>query len=153
MKKHRKPLKLESFLPYRLSLLSNTVSTSIANTYQDKFSISMSEWRLMAILAEYPGISADEVCQRTQIEKSVMSRAVAKLLGRHFLQRSFDEGDRRRSSLQLSEIGLSVYDEVMPVAKSFETRLLEALNKTEQQALESLLEKLQAKASDIKKMG
>ena len=113
----------------------------------------MSEWRLMAILAEYPGISADDVCQHTQIEKSVMSRAVAKLLGRHFLQRSFDEDDRRRSSLQLSEIGLSVYDEVMPVAKSFETRLLEALNKTEQQALESLLEKLQAKASDIKKMG
>ena len=150
MKKHRKPLKLELFLPYRLSLLSNTVSSNIAATYQGKFGISMPEWRIMAILAEYPDISADKVCQRTRIEKSVVSRAVGKLLGRHLLERSFDENDKRRSSLCLSETGLVVYDEVMPVAESFETNLLAALSRKEQETLNTLLEKLQTRASDIK---
>jgi DNA-binding MarR family transcriptional regulator len=149
MKKHRKPLKLESFLPYRLSLLSNTVSSNIASTYQDKFGISMSEWRLMAILAEYPNISADEVCQRTRIEKSVVSRAVARLLNRRLLDRSFDENDKRRSRLCLSETGLTVYDEVMPIAESFEKKLIEKLSVEERVSLSNLLDKLQKEAKTI----
>ena len=149
MKKNRKPLKLESFLPFRLSLLSNTVSANIAATYQDKFAISMSEWRIMAILAEYPDLSADEVCQRTQIEKSVVSRAVARLLKRHMIIRQIDDDDRRRSILRLSETGLSVYDEVMPIAENFEKKLIAKLSKQERLTLLSLLDKLQKEAGSI----
>ena len=149
MKKHLKPLKLESFLPYRLSLLSNTVSANIAATYQDKFGISMPEWRVMAILAEYPDSSADDVCRRTQIEKSVVSRAVARLLKRHLISRKFSENDRRRSILRLSETGLSVYDEVMPVAKTFERKLIARLSKEERQSFSTLLDKLQREANVI----
>jgi DNA-binding MarR family transcriptional regulator len=149
MKKNRKPLKLGSFLPFRLSLLSNTVSANIAATYQDKFAISMSEWRIMAILAEYPDLSADEVCQRTQIEKSVVSRAVARLLKRHMIIRQIDDDDRRRSILRLSETGLSIYDEVMPVAEDFEKKLIAKLSKQERLTLLSLLDKLQKEAGSI----
>ena len=149
MRKNRKPLKLESFLPFRLSLLSNTVSANIAATYQDKFAISMSEWRIMAILAEYPDLSADEVCQRTQIEKSVVSRAVARLLKRHMIIRQIDDEDRRRSILRLSETGLSVYDEVMPIAENFEKKLIAKLSKQERLTLLSLLDKLQKEAGSI----
>ncbi len=148
--KQAKLLKLESFLPYRLSLLSNTISSNIAALYHDKFKLGMAEWRIMAILAEYPDISADEVCQRTQIEKSVVSRAVARLLGRHFLKRSIDSADKRRSRLQLSETGMSVYAEVMPVARSFERKLLAALNADEQKSLQLLLDKLMHKATSMK---
>ena len=149
MRKNRKPLKLEYFLPFRLSLLSNTVSANIAATYQDKFAISMSEWRIMAILAEYPDLSADEVCQRTQIEKSVVSRAVARLLKRHMIIRQIDDDDRRRSILRLSETGLSVYDEVMPIAENFEKKLIAKLSKQERLTLLSLLDKLQKEAGSI----
>jgi len=149
MKKNRKLLKLKSFIPFRLSLLSNTVSANIAATYQDKFAISMSEWRIMAILAEYPGLSADEVCQRTQIEKSVVSRAVARLLKRHMIIRQIDDEDRRRSILRLSETGLSVYDEVMPIAENFEKKLIAKLSKQERLTLLSLLDKLQKEAGSI----
>ena len=149
MKKNFKSLKLEDFLPYRLSLLSNTVSSSIAATYQDKFGISMPEWRIMAVLAEYPEISADQVCQRTQIEKSVVSRAVARLLNRHLLSRQFDENDKRRSILSLSTTGLAVYSEVMPVAEAFERRLLESFSASEKKSLDSLLLKLQTEAQKM----
>ena len=149
MKKNRKLLKLKSFIPFRLSLLSNTVSANIAATYQDKFAISMSEWRIMAILAEYPGLSADEVCQRTQIEKSVVSRAVARLLKRHMIIRQIDDDDRRRSILRLSKTGLSIYDKVMPIAEDFEKKLIAKLSKQERLTLLSLLDKLQKEAGSI----
>lgn len=150
MKKPGKALKLETFLPYRLSLLSNTVSGTIAATYQDKFGISMAEWRIMAILAEYPDISADRVCQRTRIEKSVLSRAVARLLKRHLVSRTFEDRDKRRSILRLSDTGLAVYDEVMPVTETFEKKLLASLSRQERLSLDSLLDKLQQEADRIR---
>lgn len=145
----RKPLQLETFLPYRLSLLSNTVSGAIAATYQDKFGISMPEWRIMMILAEYPGSSADEVCRRTRIEKSVVSRAVTRLMERHLVTRDIDTEDRRRSVLELSATGESVYAEVMPVATRHEQALLEELSGTERRQLARLLEKLLRSAEGL----
>ncbi|MCY4362510.1 MAG: MarR family winged helix-turn-helix transcriptional regulator [Gammaproteobacteria bacterium] len=147
--RHRKPLQLESFLPYRLSLLSNAVSGAIAAVYGDKFAISMPEWRIMMILAEYPDVSADEVCRRTKIEKSVVSRAVARLLKRHFINREIDEDDRRRSILRLSETGLSVYDEVMPIARDYEAKLLSGLTAEEMETFNAMIDKLLEKASCI----
>lgn len=146
---HRKPLQLESFLPYRLSLLSNAVSGAIANVYGDKFAISMPEWRIMMILAEYPDVSADEVCHRTKIEKSVVSRAVARLLDRHLVNRDVDEKDRRRSILRLSGTGLSVYDEVMPIARNYEAELLAGLTAEELDTFNVMIDKLMEKATRI----
>ncbi|NMW24830.1 MarR family transcriptional regulator, partial [Rhodanobacter denitrificans] len=59
------PLQLEHFLPYRLSILSNTISQAIADDYQSRYDISMTEWRVMAVLARYAGLSAREVAERT----------------------------------------------------------------------------------------
>ena len=146
---HRKPLQLESFLPYRLSLLSNAISSAIAAVYGDKFAISMPEWRIMMILAEYPDVSADEVCRRTKIEKSVVSRAAARLLKRHFINRDIDENDRRRSILRLSETGLSVYDEVMPIARDYEAKLLADLTAEEMETFNAMIDKLLEKAARI----
>lgn len=146
---HRKPLQLESFLPYRLSLLSNAISSAIAAVYGDKFAISMPEWRIMMILAEYPDVSADEVCRRTKIEKSVVSRAAARLLKRHFINRDIDEKDRRRSILRLSETGLSVYDEVMPIARDYEAKLLANLTAEEMETFNAMIDKLLEKAARI----
>ena len=42
---------LERFLPYRLSILSNTISQAIADDYQRRYDISVTEWRVMAVLA------------------------------------------------------------------------------------------------------
>ena len=73
-------LALERYLPYRLSILSNRVSGKIAQAYKDKFALSVNEWRIMAVLGEYPGASADEVSHKIQAEKSIVSRALQRLL-------------------------------------------------------------------------
>ena len=42
-------LKLAEFLPYRLSVLSNRISQGIADLYEDRFGISLNQWRIMAV--------------------------------------------------------------------------------------------------------
>jgi len=142
-------LTLERFLPYRLSILSNKVSAIVAESYHDKFALSVTDWRIMAVLGEYPGLSADEVSEKTQIEKSMLSRAISKLLQRKLIMREFDSSDRRRSILTLTDTGLSVYDDIVPISYEYEQQLLKCLNKQEQDQLSELIDRLYIHADTI----
>jgi len=137
-------LELEHFLPYRLSVLSNRISQTIASAYAARFGIGVTEWRVIAVLGRYPGLSANEVAERTAMDKVAVSRAVSRLLERGLLQRDTHGDDRRRSVLELSEAGYGVYDEVVPLALAFERQLLSPLDAGERAMLDVLLSKLDA---------
>jgi DNA-binding MarR family transcriptional regulator len=138
------PLELENFLPYRLSILSNTVSQSIAAEYQDRFELSMTEWRVMAVLARFTDLSAREVAERTAMDKVAVSRAVARLVNAGRVDRSIHDGDKRRSVLKLSEAGWAIHDEVAPMARAHERDLLAKLDEAERTQLSGILDKLMA---------
>ena len=135
-------LDLEHFLPYRLSVLSNRISGAIAREYSQRFGLAVTEWRVMAILGRYPGLSANQVAQRGAMDKVAVSRAVARLLDAGRIEREFDDDDRRRSVLRLSEAGYRVYDEVAPLALDFERHLLGDMSAQERELLFGLLDRL-----------
>lgn len=139
-------LDLDAFLPYRLSVLSNTVSGAIAEVYQQRFGLSIPEWRVMAILGRYPGLSAAEVAARTAQDKVAVSRAVGRLIAAGRVQRRFADADRRRSILELTSAGRRVYEEVVPQALAMERALLEALSPADITRLDALLDTLLERA-------
>ena len=139
----RRPgLDLEHFLPYRLSVLSNRISQAIATRYAQRFGIGVTEWRVVAVLGRYPDLSAGEVAARTAMDKVAVSRAVARLLERGFVERDTHGDDRRRSVLALSRSGKRIYDEIAPLALDLERRLLSRLDAGERASLDALLDKL-----------
>ena len=138
-------LALERFLPYRLSVLSNLISQAISRIYAERFDLSVTEWRVMAVLGRFPGLSANEVAERTAMDKVAVSRAVARLMSAGRLQRDTHGNDRRRSVLELSEAGYQVYDEVVPLALGYERELLESFDPDERAVLERLMAKLGAR--------
>ena len=137
---------LENFLPYRLAVLSHTVSTTIAQVYEERFNLSIPEWRVIAILGRYPGLSAVEVAERTVMDKVAVSRAVTKLLKNGRIDREFADADRRRSILNLSEEGRRVHDEVAPLALQFERDLLQGLDADDKAKLDVIMDRLLARA-------
>ena len=139
-------LRLENFLPYRLAILSHTVSTTIAHVYDKRFALSIPEWRVIAILGRFPGLSAVEVAERTLMDKVAVSRAVTKLIKNGRIDREFADADRRRSILNLSEEGRRVHDEVAPLALQFERELLSGLDDDEREKLNSIMDRLMARA-------
>jgi DNA-binding MarR family transcriptional regulator len=138
------PLELERFLPYRLSILSNRVSQAIAREYQDRFDLTMTEWRVMAVLARFDGegLSAREVSTYTEMDKVAVSRALARLVAAKRVARRMHDGDRRRSVLRLTAAGWKIHDTVAPRAREYERALLARLDPDEQAALERILDKL-----------
>lgn len=142
-------LQLERFVPYRLSVLSNIVSMSIAHAYQRDFALTIPEWRVVAVLARFPNLSAIEVAERTAMDKVAVSRAVRSLVASRRVVRSFDKGDRRRSILKLSAGGKAVYTRVAPRALRYQEKLLDALSASDRRALDRLISRLIERAREM----
>jgi DNA-binding MarR family transcriptional regulator len=141
------PLQLEHFLPYRLSILSNTISQAIADDYQRRYDISVTEWRVMAVLARFDGLSAREVAERTAMDKVAVSRALARLVEAKRVSRVTHDNDKRRSVLSLTEAGWSMHDDVAPMARAREREVLAKLDAEERVWLTRILDKLQPTTS------
>lgn len=149
-RKIRNEFLLEDFLPYRLSLLSNTVSQGISAIYRRQHGLSVTEWRVIAILGRFPGLTASEVMQRGAMDKVAVSRAVAKLQEKGLLDRSPHSEDRRRLPLRLSPgKGNALFHKVVPKALAYEQKLLKALSEDELSRLKRLVQKLQDSAESI----
>ncbi len=135
-------LRLADFFPYRLSVLSNRVSQAIADKYVKRFNITLQEWRVMAVLGELPNISASQVSEKTAMDKVAVSRAVAKLQKTGRIERRVASDDKRRSVLALSDNGIAVYNEIVPIAVGYEDLILNHLGEEERLMLRQLFDKL-----------
>jgi DNA-binding MarR family transcriptional regulator len=142
-------IKLESFLPYRLSVLANVTSSAIAAAYELRFGLTIPEWRVIAVLTRHPGLSAREVAEKSRMDAVAVSRAVNRLLRAGRLRRAVAADDRRRSILQVSPAGAAVYRGVAPLALEFERALLDALSPGDRATLDRLLEQLTARAESL----
>lgn len=136
-------LALESFLPYRLSVLANRISQDLAALYGERFQLAVTEWRVLAVLGRFPGLTAREVAERTAMDKVAVSRAVGSLLQAGRLHRQPHGHDRRRALLSLSAGGRRVHAEVARLALAYERRLLQGLQADELQALDRLLGRME----------
>ena len=140
-------LDLGHFLPYRLSVLSNTVSSALAGAYARRFGLTIPQWRVVAVLARSPGLSAAGVAERTAMDKVAVSRAVTGLARSGRVRRVLAVADRRRSVLTLTARGRAVYRQIVPLALAYERRLLLELSPAERAQFDRLLGRLQKRSS------
>ncbi len=146
-------LALERFLPYRLSILSQLVSTSVHDQYFEPSQLTIPQWRVMAVLGRFAPLSANQVGNRTLMDKVTVSRAVAALLERGLVERAADDSDRRRSALRLSAAGQRLHDHIAPLALDYEARLLACLAPDERKTLDRLLDRLMDHAHTLRGSG
>ncbi len=137
-----KSLELRKFLPYRLVVLSNKIGNEIAESYESKFNLSIPEWRVIAILARHPKISAQDLGKKAAMDKVAVSRAVKNLLLENRIVRVFSDNDKRQSILSLSKQGGDIYKQVVPEARKYEDQLKSKLTEKELENLDIILEKL-----------
>ena len=116
-------LKLDDFLPFRLSFTSNLVSDRIARAYQALFGLTIPEWRLVAVIAEGSGITQQAIGANTRMDKVTVSRAAIALVERGLVERAPNAGDRRSHLLRLTASGRALYEQVAPKALELEQRI------------------------------
>lgn len=106
------PLKLDAFWPYQTVVLADLVSRNTHGVLKAHSDLNLSQWRVLAAIAEAPGRTAAEVTAVTPMDKGIVSRAVASLIEGHLIARTPDPDDKRRAALHLTPQGQSDYNRV-----------------------------------------
>ena len=135
-------LRLEEFLPYKLSFLINLISSDLAALYTAEYGIAHTEWRVMAVLGITSGVSAGYVADKTAMDKVAVSRAINNMIKEGLIERKFSNEDKRRSELMLSKKGADIYEKIVPLVLNYEQDILGALDQEEQETLTTILTKL-----------
>jgi DNA-binding MarR family transcriptional regulator len=136
-------LHLDDFLPFRLSIASNTVSERIAQVYQSVFGLTIAEWRVIAVLAESSPLTQQAICARTSMDKVTISRAAIALDSRKLIIRTPHKEDKRAHLLSLSLTGETLYANVAPKALEMERTIFECFTSEERALLKDLLRRIE----------
>lgn len=144
-----KDLRLDAFLPYRLSIASNRVSEAVATTYRALFGLRIPEWRLVAVLAEGDGLSQQALGKATRMDKVTVSRAAIALAERGLIARASDASDKRAARLSLTPAGRALYDQVAPKALAMEAELFAGFAAAELAAFGDMLDRVEAAAAKL----
>ncbi len=139
---HDQVVNLDRFLPYKVSRLANYLSRSLAHLYGDDHGLTVTEWRLLAVVARSGRCSAIDVCRATAMDKVRVSRAVASALDKGLLTRTHDAADRRRRVLRLTKKGGAVHDAIVPRVAERQGELLGGFEPVEVETLFGLLDRL-----------
>jgi len=146
-------LRLDHFVPYRLSIASNLMSDAIAGAYRSLFGLNVAEWRLIAVLAERNSATQQELCAATRMDKVTISRAAIALADRGLVERAPNASDKRSHLLSLTPSGQQLYAQVVPKAIAMEKQLLADLSADEVAKLVDMLRRLEARAEAFSDAG
>lgn len=133
---------LSTFLPYQLAVLASRASRNLSQTYQDRFGLSIPEWRVMAHLSQEGHVSVREIHERVDMDKSKVTRASQRLEMAGLIMKEVNETDRRLVTLSLTPKGLDTMAQIAPLADAFAEDLLSVLEPSERDVFQSVVEKL-----------
>jgi DNA-binding MarR family transcriptional regulator len=142
-------LKLEDFLPYRLTVLASLVSEALSRIYADRYGIDIPEWRILVTLGQFGSMTAKAVGAHAQMHKTKVSRAVAGLEQRKLIARRINRADMREVFLSLTPSGRAVYEELAPGAIAFATKLENTIDPADMPAFERAVKGLIAGARSL----
>jgi len=138
-------LDLERYVPALLVFLANKLTSGASTLLRRHFGVGTTEWRIMALLAIEPWITANRICKVIGFDKAAVSRAVAVLQDKALVLSRAHASDSRSQELTLSKSGWRLHDRIILMSLEREERLLSGLKPAEREQLIVLLNRLLAK--------
>ncbi|SMY09918.1 MarR family winged helix-turn-helix transcriptional regulator [Flavimaricola marinus] len=135
---------LRDFLPYVLNMAAEQSSIEFQKLYKDRYGMLRTEWRVLFHLGRYGTLTAKEICDRANMHKTKVSRAVARLESRRFIARQEVEEDRRHERLDLTKAGQAAYADLSAAAQAFDAKLAAQFSPEEEAILRRCLTRLAA---------
>ncbi len=139
-------MKLQTFFPYQLAQLAEAVSRSVAAVYSDRFGLSRDEWRILAALAEEGQMQASDLVPHASLDKMQVSRALARMEQEGLVARQPSPDDARARLVKPTAQGRKLYRKIVPMVQAREAYLLQALERSECDALLEAMEKVRVRA-------
>lgn len=135
-------LQLDSYWPYQVVVLADRISRRTAAIVKDKADLNLSQWRVLAAIAEKPGRTANDVVRVTPMDKGIVSRATKGLLAAGLLRREASQEDGRVSHLYLTVSGGALYARLLPPVEAISAEARRLLGQAQEEQLVATLHAL-----------
>lgn len=111
-KNHTRAIKLLEFWPYKAVFLADQISKFTLSVARETANLNLTQWRVLAAIAEKPAITAAHVTRLTPMDKTLVSRAVKSLIKLKLIRKLPDENDKRRICLHATQKGYDLYSSI-----------------------------------------
>ena len=141
-------LNLDSYVPAYLTFLAGKISNSASATYRPKFGIGITDWRIMALLAAEPWISAGRVCDMIGLDKAAVSRSVRGMKSVGIVDVRWAGDDQHRQMIALTRKGLPCTTAWSNCRSSANSHFSRAFPHAERKMLINFLSRMHAQVVD-----
>lgn len=111
-KKDLTHIDLDNFWAYHAVVLADQISRYTLSVVKAEADLNISQWRVLAAVADKPGRTAAEVTHITPMDKTIVSRAVSSLIEANLIKKEPSKTDKRRQSLQTTLTGQNIYEKI-----------------------------------------
>lgn len=148
-------LRLKDFPALHLIGLAGLMKQSMLRRHLDPWGMSMSEWRVLAIVAAHSPVQFARIAQLAALDKAQVSRALRVAQGKGHVgtaahtaeQRAAGDGAQlppSRVMVSITAAGREIHDQIMPLFQRDQLQLLQMLSPEERHMLLRLVQRLDA---------
>jgi DNA-binding MarR family transcriptional regulator len=137
-------LALDDYPSALLMRVANLIQAEVTSGYARRHQLTVPEWRLLARLCESAPMQLATLCRTSFFDKAYAGRVLRSLEERRLVTTRIDEAHKRRVIVDITVAGRRLAQQVQPVARRHQMRLLDALEPAERRVLYRSLHKLLA---------
>jgi DNA-binding MarR family transcriptional regulator len=115
---------------------------------EEECGITNEQWLVLKVIDANPAVSQTEIAEKSQKEKTNITRIIDLLENNGFIERRRDEKDRRMYRIHATEEGKKVLKAVNPITQKTEEICAQTLNKKQ---VKEIIDSLDAVCESIKK--
>jgi DNA-binding MarR family transcriptional regulator len=133
----------------RILVLSNLLRRAAASRYRRLVGLQPGEWGVVAELGHHAPCTLNALSERIGVDKTQLSRTVARLIARGLVRRRPNPRDNRALRLSLTQKGVQCHAAIMRAGAAANRSLLAGLSAREQEQLVALIEHMSARAREL----
>ena len=134
---------------YRTTYLAGSIARPAYDAIKQEFGIIRAEYVLLACLAHFDALTAQDVANIARRPRNTVSRAVHRMVAESYIERAPDAEDGRQSRLRITEAGRSLHERAAVYLQDRQEAVLAGLDADERRVFSKLLRKAARHAATL----
>ncbi|HYP83736.1 MarR family winged helix-turn-helix transcriptional regulator [Variovorax sp.] len=136
-------LTVDAFITTLMSEAGNALRRTITLPYADQFGVSVSEWRVLSLVAHAGRIAFSDLVTQSTSDKALVSRTLKLLEGRGLVSLEAEGNTpRKKVFCAVTPSGQALHAQAIPIARRRQAAAIRSLEPAERDALYGVLLKL-----------
>ena len=143
---------LAHYPPYQLVHAAEMVRDTFEQFYQQRYQLTVPQWRLMMVLGPNYPISQKELVEASGMDKVRISREIRRLVEKGIIFTESSEQDKRIRLVSLTNAGLALFLQLKSEAGSWQHTLTDYLPSESREAIRQHLHSVSAAIEQLQSL-